>query len=122
MVSGQARTLQLVLKQSPLIEVFQSVHVIIQENFHMLHHYVCHAPPDMTTTVKILCDGLRKYCTHEEKGCEDTNKVIDYLQEGMRCIQTEKSEMSEGRVIDGMNGVDDDHEQRVAVEMDDLEV
>jgi len=76
----------------------------------------------MTTTVKILCDGLRKYCTHEEKGCEDTNNVINHLQEGMRRIQTEKSEMSEGHVIDGMNGADNDHEQRVAVEMDNLEV
>ena len=40
----------------------------------------------------------------------------------MQRIQSEKGVMSEGVEKEGMNEVEDDHEQRVAVEMDDLEV
>ena len=88
----------------------------------MLHQSVRHTPPNTTMMVKILCDGLQRHCAHEEKGCIDTNKVFDHLQEGMQRIQTEKGVMSEGVEKEGMNEVDDDHEHRVAVKLDDLEV
>ncbi|KAI0085494.1 hypothetical protein BDY19DRAFT_996633 [Irpex rosettiformis] len=35
--SGYARTFQLILKQSPLIEMFRRLHRTMQDNFHLLH-------------------------------------------------------------------------------------
>ncbi|KAI0257815.1 hypothetical protein BC834DRAFT_809974, partial [Gloeopeniophorella convolvens] len=35
--SGQTRTLQLVIKHSPLIEIFRSVSTVVQDNFALLH-------------------------------------------------------------------------------------
>ena len=119
--SGQTHTLQLMLKQSPLIEIFRSVHVLIEENFHMLHRSVRHARPDTTMTIKILCDVLHRHCAYEQKGRKDVNKLLDHRQEGTRRIQTEKIEMSEGR-NEGMNEADNDYEHREGLEMDDLEV
>ncbi|KAI0688586.1 hypothetical protein BC835DRAFT_301430 [Cytidiella melzeri] len=52
--SGYARTFQLILKQSPLIEVFRQVHRTMQDNFHLLHHSVRHAPPDLRNTIQAL--------------------------------------------------------------------
>ncbi|KAF8973352.1 hypothetical protein BDZ97DRAFT_1648916, partial [Flammula alnicola] len=41
--SGSAQTYELILKQSPLIEVFQHVHTLIQNNFHLLYRSTRHA-------------------------------------------------------------------------------
>jgi len=71
-------------------------------------------------TVKILCDALHRHGAHEQKECKDINKLLDHRQEGMRCIQTEKAELSRGG-NDGMNDTDDDHEHREGLEIDDLE-
>jgi len=114
--------LQLVLKQSPLIEIFRSVHVLIQDNFYMIHRSVRHAPPDTTITVKILCEALQRHCAHEQKERKDVNKLIDHQQEGMRRIQMEKGKVSEGSGNDEMHAAEDDHEHGGVLEMDDLEV
>ena len=88
----------------------------------MLHRSGHHAPPDTSMTVKILCDGLQRNYAHEEKGCRNTKEIIDHLHNSMRRIQGEKGDISEGQEKEGMNEADNDHDQRVAVEMNDLEV
>jgi hypothetical protein len=114
--SGKARTLPLVIKQSPLIEIFWSIHVLIQDNFHMLHRSVCHAPPDLTTTIKVLCNGLKKYQAHKSDSARQaTVKLIHHFQVGMKRIQTEKN----NRVR--MELGDEGGDTGMAIEMDDLE-
>src|SRR5882762_7293943 len=113
--SGQARTLLLVIKQSPLIEIFRSMHVLIQDNFHMLHHSAHHAPPNLTTMIKVLYDGLQKHQAYEQDQCHDIPKLPNHLLNGMEQIQMEKQEgfaMEEG----------DEAESGIIVEMEDLEV
>src|ERR1700723_3874739 len=89
--SGPARTFQLILKQSPLIETFRHVHLIVQDNFHLLHRTVRHAPPDIRNTLKVLCEMLEQHqayeFVHDRTACDLTNHLTD----GMHVLQTEKT-------------------------------
>ncbi|KAI0077254.1 hypothetical protein K474DRAFT_1583713, partial [Panus rudis PR-1116 ss-1] len=54
----------LVLKQSPLIEIFRHAPHLMQDNFHLMHRSVQHAPPDLTATITALREILRENGTH----------------------------------------------------------
>jgi len=112
--SGKVRTLPLVIKQSPLIEIFRSIHVLIQDNFHMLHHSMCHVPPNLTITTKVLCDGLKKHHTYDIDEHRKVPKIFHHLQEGLWRIQNEKN--NDASVVMGLE------EEGVVVEMEDLDI
>ncbi|KAI0717551.1 hypothetical protein C8T65DRAFT_804900 [Cerioporus squamosus] len=122
--SGYTRTFQLIIKQSPLIELFRTVHTLFQDNFHLLHRSVRHAPPDIKSTINILLDELEKHEAHVYKPNRTADaKLTDHLREGMYILQTTTGILRD----DNTAGQEDDLEAEdkedidVEVEVDDLE-
>ncbi|RPD52131.1 hypothetical protein L227DRAFT_515315 [Lentinus tigrinus ALCF2SS1-6] len=118
--SGYTRTYQLVIKQSPLIELFRKVHTLFQDNFHLLHRSVRHAPPDLTNTIKILLEALQVHDVHVLKpGRAVDVQLEDHLRDGMHIMQT-----TSGMVDRDGEGDDDDDgeaEDTMDIGIDDLE-
>jgi hypothetical protein len=83
----------------------------------MLHRSVRHAPPNLTTTIKVLCDGLKKNQAHSFDPLRQVAKLLHHLQEGEWQIQTEKG----NDTGIGME-LGDEGESGAIVEMDDLEI
>lgn len=110
--SGSARTFELILKQSPLIELFRRVHGVIQDNFHLLHRSVRHAPPDIRKTLDVLCELLEKYKAHEFKPGRTACKLKDHFRDGMVILQTEKGTTSQ---------VDEDNDTSIEIQAEDLD-
>lgn len=89
--AGYTRTWQLVLKQSPLIEVFRKIHTNMRNNFFLLNRTIRHAPPSSAGTIEVLCDQLKKHRAHEfQSGRSAATKQRDHFREGMRILQMEK--------------------------------
>ncbi|KAH7906214.1 hypothetical protein BJ138DRAFT_1223402 [Hygrophoropsis aurantiaca] len=112
--SGSARTFELILKQSPLIEIFRRVHVLIQDNFHMLHRSVRHAPPNLKNTLSVLCALLEKHKAHEIVPNRNTSPeaLKDHFKDGMLVLQTQKGNQAQG---------EDEDDARGELEFEDLE-
>ncbi|KAI0072064.1 hypothetical protein K474DRAFT_1678964 [Panus rudis PR-1116 ss-1] len=87
--TGYTRTLQLVLKQSPLIELFRHVHRLMQDNFHLIHRTVRHAPPDIGNTIKVLCKLLQESKGYTFVKDRKSVRIPDHLHEGMLLLQTQ---------------------------------
>ncbi|GLB35134.1 hypothetical protein LshimejAT787_0206990 [Lyophyllum shimeji] len=90
------RTFQLVIKNSPLIQIFRSVHENIEDNFHLLHRSVRHAPPNLKNTLTTLTSELKKHQAHEialRIGVQyrETEALTDHFRQGMLVLQTEKT-------------------------------
>ena len=81
----------------------------------MLHHSARHAPTNLTTTIKVLYNGLQKHWAHEHDQHHDIQKLLNHLLDGIEQIQIEKQAriaMEEG----------DEAESGIILEMEDLEV
>ncbi|KAI0683240.1 hypothetical protein BC835DRAFT_1409447 [Cytidiella melzeri] len=116
--SGYARTFQLILKQSPLIEVFRRIHQTMQDNFHLLHRSVRHAPPDLTNTIQALCDLLRKNKAHEFDDSRKSYDLKHHMNDGLYLLQsTVTNKLSTEETAGEIEDIDVDDELGV----DDLE-
>ena len=119
---GYTRTFQLILKQSPLIEVFRRVHTMMRDNFHLLHRTVRHAPPNLQNTLRQLRDMLEKDAAHEIHVGRTAYKLEDHFREGMRLLQTAKTMVMTALGQEGLLGDESDENAMVELEMEDLEV
>ena len=128
--SGYTRTFQLILKQSPLIEVFRHLHRTMQDNFHLLHRSVRHAPPNQQNSIQALCALLRNNKAHEFERGRTSYKLTDHMDEGINKMQSTTTssigdEMGSGvepeysAILDGIEKEADGVE--VELELDDLE-
>ncbi|KAI0702312.1 hypothetical protein BC835DRAFT_1411137 [Cytidiella melzeri] len=116
--SGYARTFQLILKQSPLIEIFRRIHQTMQDNFHLLHRSVRHAPPDLTNTIQALCDLLRKNKAHEFDDSRKSYDLKHHMNDGLYLLQsTVTNKLSTEETAGEIEDIDVDDELGV----DDLE-
>ena len=81
--------MKLVFKRSVLIEVYQSVHQIIENNFYLTNHTIHHTQPSMVTTLWNLTDNIQK-TEHNlhifMRGQAAKHKVLDALNEGFAVI------------------------------------
>ncbi len=122
--SGYTRTFQLIIKQSPLIELFRKVHTLFQDNFHLVHRSVRHAPPDTASTLKVLLDELKKSDVHAFKPERRAEvKLEDHLREGMYILQTSTRIMRGAEAEDaaGDEDTNDDEDEDMELDIDDLE-
>ena len=87
---GYMWTFQLILKQSPLIEEFHKLHTMMRDNFHLSHHLVWHAPPNLQNTLRQLWDMPERDATHEIHIGREAYKLEDHFREGMHLLQTAK--------------------------------
>ncbi|KAG2109297.1 uncharacterized protein F5147DRAFT_576122 [Suillus discolor] len=61
---GSNRTIQHIINESPLIELYRECHVMIENGFHLKQRTIKHAPPNMTKTLQKLCDEIRRHSPH----------------------------------------------------------
>ena len=80
----------------------------------MLHRSIRHAPPNLTITIKILCDGLKKHHAYDIDKHQQVPKLFHHFQEGVWRIQNEKN--NEPALTMGLE------EEGIIVEMEDLEI
>ncbi|TCD59776.1 hypothetical protein EIP91_011478 [Steccherinum ochraceum] len=130
---GFTRTIQLVLKQSPLIETFRRVHRIMQDNFHLIHRTVRHAPPDLRSTLSVLRGLLRASKAHvlvQDRVIPSTTVPLkDHFREGMYMAATQKSKVTATKKgksgKDNSEGDDDEEDDDDGIDseltVDDLE-
>ncbi|KAI0090786.1 hypothetical protein BDY19DRAFT_1035348 [Irpex rosettiformis] len=123
--SGYTRTFQLILKQSPLIEVFRHLHRTMQDSFHLPHRSVRHAPQSQENTLQALCALL---CANKAYEFEDNRKsyeLTDHVHEGIYKLQSSATivTMAEKSGSEGESVFTDDAEKddEAEVEIDDLE-
>ncbi|KAI0779057.1 hypothetical protein BC629DRAFT_1289968, partial [Irpex lacteus] len=127
--SGYTRTFQLVLKQSPLIEIFRKLHHTMQDNFHLTSRTVRHAPQNQLNTLQALCTMLHVNKAYEYQKDRKSYELTDHVREGIYKLQTSASAEipqpeASGIGIEGTaasEGNDDDKDEEAEVEIDDLE-
>ncbi|KAJ7589756.1 hypothetical protein C8J56DRAFT_1047909 [Mycena floridula] len=61
---GVNRTKELVIKRSILLEVYRSVHEIIENNFYLTHRTVRHTHPSMTSTLQKIGEYIQNSDPH----------------------------------------------------------
>lgn len=85
---GPNRTVDFIIKQSPLIEIYQNTHRLIECDFHLSGRTLKHPPPMMKKTL----EKLRAYMDSEkiltvQKGRKMGKlKVVDYRLKGMASL------------------------------------
>ena len=73
-----------ITNQSALIDIYQLVHVNIDDNFSVTRQSTWHAPADMQNTLKMLQDKILSLNRHlHEPGEEVTGKVPNTLVKGL---------------------------------------
>ncbi|KAG1754913.1 uncharacterized protein EDB91DRAFT_1042621, partial [Suillus paluster] len=88
---GPNGTLDHIIKESPLIEVYRSCHVTMENAFHLQHHTIRHAPPDMTKTIQKLTARIKQKNSHTKKeGRSALHSIPDQIAAGMVLIQEQK--------------------------------
>lgn len=91
------RTLALMIKRSPLIEVFRSCHETVEENFYLKDRTTRHAPSDMESTRAALRTHMEKHIAFDEvAGRVPAYLVPEQLAEGLGQLQTISESIDEG--------------------------
>ncbi|KIJ10040.1 hypothetical protein PAXINDRAFT_164302 [Paxillus involutus ATCC 200175] len=68
--AGPNGTLEHIIKESPLIEVYRNCHVTMENAFHLQHCTIRHAPPSMTKTIRKLTALIKEKHSHVRKDLE----------------------------------------------------
>lgn len=114
--AGPNRTLERIIEESILIELFRDCHVTIEKGFHLegtLHH----SPPDMTKTLQVLAQEFKKTGHHVfKKGWNACFEAPDQLDIGSDLIQNTKDAM-----ITSVTSITVDSELEHDLEVGDLE-
>ncbi|KAG1906351.1 uncharacterized protein F5891DRAFT_1125665 [Suillus fuscotomentosus] len=58
--TGPNCTINHIIKQSPLIEVYRNCHITVENTFHLTHCTIRHAQPDMTKTIQRLASCIKE--------------------------------------------------------------
>ncbi|KAI9455461.1 hypothetical protein BJY52DRAFT_1121970 [Lactarius psammicola] len=89
--SGPNRNIEYICKQSPLIEMFRSCHVIVETAFQLTYRTLKHTPPDMTTTIQRLraymqSSGLCEF----RRGRTVEQEITDNILKGLQVVHAKK--------------------------------
>ncbi|KAG1849657.1 hypothetical protein DFJ58DRAFT_716892 [Suillus subalutaceus] len=88
---GPNGTLEHIIKESLLIEIYRSCHVTMENVFHLQHRTIRHSAPDMTKTIKKLSGHMKDKNVHLSKdGWKALRVVPDQVSAGMTLMQEQK--------------------------------
>ena len=81
-----------ICKQSTLIEVFRSCHVLVESAFQPTHRTLKHTPLDMTATIERLraymeLSGMCKF----QRGRTVERETVDNVMRGLHVVLTKKT-------------------------------
>ncbi|KAF8833272.1 hypothetical protein BDN67DRAFT_917331, partial [Paxillus ammoniavirescens] len=102
---GPNGSLDHIIKESPLIEVYQNIHVTIENSFHLQHQTIRHAQPDMTKTIQKLAIFIKDKHSHMKKESRGALcSIPDQLSARIALIQEQKivsdSEVNMGSMLE----------------------
>lgn len=81
------RTVERIIKESPLIQIFRNCHVSVEENFGLRHQTVQHAAPNMTKTLEELGQYIQSHKAHTWiPGRASTYCIPDVLDKGVELL------------------------------------
>jgi hypothetical protein len=90
--SGPNSTMDYICKQSPLIDVFRTCHVMVESTFQLTHRTLKHTPPDMTWTIERLRAYMQTSGTCEfRQGQVVEQETMDNIVKGMQMVQVKKT-------------------------------
>ncbi|KAG1785763.1 uncharacterized protein HD556DRAFT_1249371, partial [Suillus plorans] len=89
--TGPNRTIDHIIKQSPLIEVFRNCHVIMENAFYLKNRTIRHTHPDMAATIEKLRSHIQSTSSYMISQNRSAKRVIeDQIAVGMKLIQQKK--------------------------------
>lgn len=92
--AGPNGTLEHIIKESPLIEVYRNCHVTMENAFHLQHRTIRHAPPSVTKMIRKLTTLIKEKHSHVRKDCRGAFQSIpDQIAAGISLAQEEKMDM-----------------------------
>ena len=86
----------------------------MQDNFHLLHRSVRHAPPDLSNTIRALRDELQKHQAYEILDGRKSYDLAHHVSIGILTLQTQTM-MNVGEEV--LSSIDGDQEE----EFDEIE-
>ncbi|KAH9167844.1 hypothetical protein EDB89DRAFT_1890233 [Lactarius sanguifluus] len=88
---GPNKNMDYICKQSPLIEVFRSCHVIVEKAFQLTHRTLKHAPPDMTATIERLRTHMQTSGLCEfRRGRAVEREITDNIARGLEVVHAKR--------------------------------
>lgn len=87
----------------------------MQDNFHLLHRTVRHAPPNLHNTIQALCDLLRENKAHEQIDVRKSYSLTDHMRRGMLLLQTSTTTAQSSEE-------DEEKDEEVEIMEEDMEV
>ncbi|KAG1896135.1 uncharacterized protein F5891DRAFT_959147, partial [Suillus fuscotomentosus] len=104
---GPNGTLEHIIKESPLIEVYRNCHVVIKNRFHLQHQTIRHAQPEMMNTIRKLSTKIKENYAHIKKeGRKALWSIPDQINEGMVLMQEQKIVSEEETGVFDVDGDD----------------
>ncbi|KII91006.1 hypothetical protein PLICRDRAFT_106940 [Plicaturopsis crispa FD-325 SS-3] len=90
------KTIDHIVKESPLIELYRECHVTVENGFHLEHRTIRHAPPNMTKTLRKLREKLEHRTRPHVLSPARTSRyaVPDQIAAGMNILLTRKDSNS----------------------------
>ncbi|KAH9936345.1 uncharacterized protein B0H18DRAFT_868612 [Fomitopsis serialis] len=117
------RTLQYLLKESGLIDIYRMSQVNIADNFCMTNRTINHTKPDMTETFKKVRYHMQTNHTHEYVEGRKGYSVKDKLREGFGILQTAKRQGITGVEAEiGGDSAEGDGETSQTIDAEDLAI
>jgi hypothetical protein len=84
--SGSNCTIERIIEESNLIELFRICHAIIENGFYLTHRTIRHSQPDMSQTLRRLADNYQKAQAHSfidnrKSKCVINDKIMEVMGE-----------------------------------------
>jgi hypothetical protein len=111
--TGSNQTIEHIIQESPLIELYRDCHVTVENGFHLEHRTIRHTHPNMTKTLRRLRTEIARHSPHTFKACRRLKMCIpDQIAVAMDMMQKKKdatgNEAEDEQVeVDGIDLMDD---------------
>ena len=112
--TGSNRTIEHIIQESPLIELYRDRHVTIENGFHLEHWMIRHSHPDMTKTLRRLHAAIVQCSPHSFRAGRRSKMCIpDHIAVSMDATQKAKDPMAnegedEPAEVESADFMDDD--------------
>ncbi|KAG1832262.1 hypothetical protein DFJ58DRAFT_671175 [Suillus subalutaceus] len=103
---GSNRTIQHIIQELPLIELYQACHVMVENGFHLQNCTIKHAPPNMVKTLEELKQEIQKCSPHKTKAGRTADyAVCNWIAAGIELLMQYKEGIKEGEGDEQGDGV-----------------
>jgi hypothetical protein len=89
--TGPNRTIEHIIQESTLIELYRDCHVTVENGFYLEHRTIRHTHPDMTKTLRKLRTAIERSAPHHfTKGRRTKLSIPDQIAAAMNTMQKKK--------------------------------